>query len=157
MVIFDGKKVRHAGVEIVNAVDAQGRFLGSVVTESKSNEIPAARQLLAGQELLGKILVADAMHTQNETAQQILFQGGADYLLTVKGNQSTLQTNLEKLFEKQGFSPSAHPQDSGAQTGAQPQPLGDPAFGVRGSHAQPGGLSRSPLGGAAANTSQAEG
>ena len=156
MVIFDGKKVRHAGVEIVNAVDAQGRFLGSVVTESKSNEIPAARQLLAGQELLGKILVADAMHTQNETAQQILFQGGADYLLTVKGNQSSLQTNLEKLFEKQSFSPSAHPQDSGAQTGAQPQPLGDPAFGVRGSHAQPGGLSRSPLGGAAANTSQAE-
>src|SRR5260221_5107787 len=67
IVIFDGKKVRHAGVEIVNAVDSQGRFLGSVITDSKSNEIPAARQLLGEQDLLGKILIADAMHTHEET------------------------------------------------------------------------------------------
>jgi len=118
IVIFDGKKVRHAGVEIVNAVDSQGRFLGSVITDSKSNEIPAARQLLGQQDLLGKILIADAMHTQDETGQQILFEKGADYLLTVKGNQSTLESNLEKLFEKRSFSPSAHSQDPGTQTGA---------------------------------------
>ena len=111
LVIFDGKKVRHAGVEIVNAVDSQGRFLGSVITDSKSNEIPAARQLLKGQDLLGKVLIADAMHTQDETGQQILFEKGADYLLTVKGNQSTVQTNLENLFAKQSFSPSTHGQD----------------------------------------------
>ncbi len=134
IVIFDGKKVRHAGVEIVNAVDSQGRFLGSVITDSKSNEIPAARQLLGEQDLLGKILIADAMHTQDETGQQILFEKGADYLLTVKGNQSTLQTNLEKLFEKRSFSPSAHSPDAGAQTGAQPQPVGDPTFGLPGSN-----------------------
>lgn len=113
LVIFDGKKVRHAGVEIVNAVDSQGRFLGSVITDSKSNEIPAARQLLKGQDLLGKVLIADAMHTQDETGQQILFEKGADYLLTVKGNQSTIQTNLENLFAKQSFSPSTHDQDQG--------------------------------------------
>lgn len=118
IVIFDGKKVRHAGVEIVNAVDSQGRFLGSVLTDSQSNEIPAARQLLAEQDLLGKVLLADAMHTQDETGQQILFEKGADYLLTVKGNQSTLQTNLGKLFEKKSFSPSAHSQDPGPETGA---------------------------------------
>jgi len=41
IVIVDGKKVRHAGVEIVNAADSQGRFLGSMVTARKSNEIPA--------------------------------------------------------------------------------------------------------------------
>jgi hypothetical protein len=157
MVIFDGKKVRHAGVEIVNAVDSQGRFLGSVITDSKSNEIPAARQLLRGQDLLGKILVADALHTQDATGQQILFEKGADYLLTVKGNQSTLQTHLEKLFEKQSFSPSAHPQDSGAQTGTQPQPVGDPTSGLRGSDAQPGGLSRSPVGGSIGNARQTKG
>jgi hypothetical protein len=114
LVIFDGKKVRHAGVEIVNAVDSQGRFLGSVITDSKSNEIPAARQLLKGQDLLGKVLIADAMHTQDETGQQILFEKGADYLLTVKGNQSTVQTNLENLFAKQSFSPPPHGQDPGA-------------------------------------------
>jgi hypothetical protein len=155
MIVFDGKKVRHAGVEIVNAVDCRGRFLGSVITESKSNEIPAARQLLGGQDLLGKILVADAMHTQDETAQQILFQGGGDYLLTVKGNQSTLETNLKTLFEKQSFSPSAHSEDSGAQTGAQPRPVGDSFSGMRGSSASPGGLSGSPVGGPPGDAGQA--
>jgi hypothetical protein len=133
ILIVDGKKVRHGGVEIVNAVDSQGRFLGSVVTASKSNEIPAARQLLRGQDVRGKLIVADALHTQDETARQILFEGGGDYLLTVKGNQSTLQKNLENLFVQQGFSPSAHRADSGAEAGAQPEPLGDPVSGMRGS------------------------
>ena len=155
IIIFDGKKVRHGGVEIVNAVDSQGRFLGSVVTQSKSNEIPAARQLLRGQDLLGKITVADAMHTQDETGQQILFEGGGDYLLTVKGNQSTLQENLQKLFVKQSFSPSAHSADSGPEAGAQPEPVGDSVFGVRGGSAQSGGLSGSPLGGSVADADPA--
>lgn len=133
IIIFDGKKVRHGGVEIVNAVDSQGRFLGSVLTDAKSNEIPAARQLLRGQDLQGKTLVADALHTQDETGQQILFEGGGDYLLTVKSNQPTLQSNLAKLFEKQRFSPSPHRADTGAQAGAQPGPVGDSVPGVCGS------------------------
>lgn len=117
IVIVDGKKVRHAGVEIVNAVDSQGRFLGSVLTESKSNEIPAARLLLRGQDLLDKIVLADALHTNEETAQQILLEGGGNYLMTVKGNQPTLEKNLQKLFAEQSFSPSADGEDSCAQTG----------------------------------------
>jgi hypothetical protein len=114
VIVLDGKKVRHAGVEIVNTTDSTGRFLGSVVTESKSNEIPAGRQLLEKQDLRGKILVADALHTQNETAHKILFEGGGDFLLTVKGNQPTLEEKLEKLFAKQSFSPSTDGPDSGA-------------------------------------------
>jgi hypothetical protein len=112
IVIIDGKKVRHAGVEIVNAVDSQGRFLGSVLTEAKSNEIPAARLLLRGQDLLGKMVLADALHTNEATAQQILFEGGGDYLMTVKGNQPTLRKNLETLFTEQSFSPSPDAQDA---------------------------------------------
>jgi hypothetical protein len=154
IILFDGKKVRHAGVEIVNAVDSQGRFLGSVVTPSKSNEIPAARQLLRGQNLLGKIMVADAIHSQDETGQQILFEGGGDYLLTVKANQPTLKTNLETLFVKQSFSPSAHAQDPGAPAGAQPGPAGNPVAGVPGGSALSGGLSGSPPGGALGDAGQ---
>lgn len=154
LVIFDGKKVRHAGVEIVNAIDSQGRFLGSVLTDSKSNEIPAARQLLNRQDLLRKVLIADAMHTQDETGQQILFEKGADYLLTVKGNQSTVQTNLENLFAKQSFSPSTHGQDSGAETGAQSLPVGNPTPGLPGGDAQPSGFSGSTLGGSIGNAGQ---
>jgi hypothetical protein len=157
IVIFDGKKVRHAGVEIVNAVDSKGRFLGSVITDSKSNEIPAARRLLDGQDLEGKILVADAMHTQDETAQKILFEGGGDYLLTVKGNQSTLKTTLATLFVKQSFSPSAHAQDAGAQTGAQSRTVRDSLSGVPGSDSQPSELSGSPVGSSAGDARQAQG
>lgn len=111
IVILDGKKVRHGGLEIVNAVNGSGRFLGSVVTPSKTNEITAGRQLLRTLDLTGKIALTDALHTQVETAQQILYEQGGDYLMTVKGNQETVETTLEKLFTQQPFSPSAHDPD----------------------------------------------
>jgi hypothetical protein len=130
IVIVDGKKVRHGGVEIVNAVNSQGRFLGSVMTQSKSNEIPAARQLLRTQDLRGKIVLADALHTQVETAQQILYEQGGDYLMTVKNNQPTLHKTLANLFVKQAFSPSAHGADPDAEAGTQPGPAGDSLAGV---------------------------
>jgi hypothetical protein len=157
IVIVDGKKVRHAGVEIVNAVDSQGRFLGSVVTPAKTNEIPAARHLLRGQTVQGKIVVADAMHTQNETAQDILFEKGGDYLLTVKGNQTTLETTLENLFIQQGFSPSAHGADAGTSARAQSESVGDSLLGVSGGDAVAGGFSRNPAGRAVGDPRQAQG
>jgi len=147
VVIIDGKKVRPGGVEIVNAVNSTGRFLGSVLTQSKSNEIPAGRQLLRPLDLVGKIVLADALHTQDETARQILHQQGGDYLLTVQGNQKTVHQTLAGLFVKQAFSPSTHGADPGDETGAQLRPLGDPLAGVPGSHPQPGGLPRSAPGG----------
>lgn len=146
IVIIDGKKVRHGGVQIVNAVDSTGRFLGSVVTQSKSNEIPAGRQLLLQQDLLGKITVADAIHTQDETAQQILYEQGGDYLLTVKRNQPTVHDTLQSLFTKQAFPPCPHGANPRDEAGAQPEPAGDSLPGVLGGHAQSGGVSGSPAG-----------
>jgi len=157
IVIIDGKKVRHAGVEIVNAVDSQGRFLGSTVTPSKTNEIPAAGQLLEGLDLAGKIVLSDALHTQDDRARQILFEGGGDYLMTVKGNQPTLQKTLENLFVQQGFSPSAHGVNSGAEAGAQPRSIGNSKLGMLGSHAEPGGFSGSPVGGSTGDAREAPG
>jgi hypothetical protein len=116
LVIVDGKKMRHAGVEMVNATNGKGQYLGGVITEAKSNEIPAARQLLARLDLGGKIVLADALHTQVETAQLVLYDKGADYLLTVKGNQSTLQTTLQDLFNKQVFPPTGQVAQAGGQT-----------------------------------------
>lgn len=106
LVIVDGKKMRHGGVEMVNATNGRGQYLGGVMTQAQSNEIPAARQLLGRLDLAGKIVLSDAAHTQVETGQQILFEQGGDYLMTVKANQKTLQTTLGRLFEKQAFSPS---------------------------------------------------
>ncbi len=56
VVIADGKKMRHGGVEIVNAVSGSGRFLGGVITQDKNNEIPAARVvLLTGESLIVEV------------------------------------------------------------------------------------------------------
>lgn len=147
LVIVDGKQVRHGGVEIVNAVDGAGRFLGSVVTPAKTNEIPAARQLLRPQNLIDKTVIGDALHTQQETAQQILYEQGGDYLLTVKANQKTLQETLQRLFAKQAFSPSANGADLGGQTGAQPRPVGDSSPAMSRSDSGPSRFSGGPAGG----------
>jgi hypothetical protein len=122
VVIVDGKTLRHAHVELVSAVNGQGRWLGTVPVKEGSNEIPAARALLGQLPLAEKTTLADALHTQVETAQQILFEGGGDYVLTVKENQKALVQTLATLLTPGKFSPSAHAQDPRADTGAQPQP-----------------------------------
>lgn len=147
LVIVDGKKMRHGGVEMVNATSGAGQFLGGVITASKSNEIPAARQVLRRLDLAGKMVLSDAAHTQVETTQQILFEQGGDYLMTVKGNQKTLQTTLQTLFEQQGFSPSDLPAPASVAPGAQPEPTGNPLPAMSGSDSQPSGLARCPLSG----------
>ena len=119
LVIVDGKELRHAQVELVSAVSGTGRWLGTVAVPEGSNEIPAARTLLAKLDVTGKRVLADALHTQTETAQQILYEGGGDYLLTVKGNQKGLVETLEGLLNQQSFSPSADAADSRLHTGTQ--------------------------------------
>jgi len=69
LVIVDGKKMRHGGVEMVNATNGAGQYLGGVITQDKSNEIPAARQVLGRLDLADKIVLTDALHTQVETAR----------------------------------------------------------------------------------------
>ena len=78
LVILDGKKIRHAHVESLNAVNGTGRWLGSTKVKEKSNEIPAAREQLAKLDIVNKIILADAAHTQVETAEQILYEQGGE-------------------------------------------------------------------------------
>ena len=155
IVIVDGKKMRHGGVEMVNAVSGSGEYLGGVITPSKSSEVPAARQLLGGLDLAGKTVVADALHTNEETAKQILYEQGGDYVMTIKGNQPTIQKTLETLFAKQGFSPSSQFADAGDPLASQPGSGGDSHVGLPGSHPQPGGLSGGTTGGATGNAREA--
>jgi len=122
LVIVDGKTLRHAPVELVSAVDGSGRWLGTMPVKEGSNEIPAARELLAKVPVDNKTALADAIHTQIETAQQILFEGGGDYALTVKDNQKELVQTLATLLTPGKFSPSAHDPDSRPDPGAQSQP-----------------------------------
>jgi len=140
LVILDGKEIRHADVTSVSAVSGSGRWLGSTLVPADSNEIPAGRQQLAQLELVDKIVLADAAHTQVAHAKQILYDQGGEYLLTVKKNQKELFATLETLCAEERFSPSAHAADPRVDAGAQPEPPRNPGAGLSGGHAPAGRL-----------------
>jgi hypothetical protein len=119
-IAIDGKTLRHAGgVELVSSFGVQsGRWLGTIAVADKSNEIPAAQSLLDRQDVEGKLVVLDALHTQDLTAQKIVFEKGGDYVLTVKKNQETLYQTLEKKMQPHSFSPSADGAHAGLSPGA---------------------------------------
>jgi hypothetical protein len=107
VVVLDGKALRGSqGTQLVGAINAQsGRTLGVVAVADKSNEIPAGQTLLARLELDGAIALMDALHTQVQTARAIVQEGGGDFVLFVKGNQSGLLAQAQH-FLPEAFSPS---------------------------------------------------
>lgn len=157
LVVLDGKEIRHADVESVSAVSGSGRWLGSTMVKEGSNEIPAAREQLAKLDVVDKIVLADAAHTQVETVKQILYEQGGDYLLTVKKNQKDLFKTLQTLFTEQPFSPSTHGAHPRSEPGEQPGTTRDSSVGLPGSNPPEGGLSGSPNDRAAQTPRSAQG
>jgi hypothetical protein len=106
-VVLDGKALRGSGgTQLVGAINAQsGRTLGVEPVADKSNEIPAGRTLLDRLDLDGTIALMDALHTQVETARAVVQEGGGDYVLIIKGNQSGLLEQAQH-FLPEVFSPS---------------------------------------------------
>ena len=106
----DGKALRHAqGAQVVTLTHPASQYYrGSQLVETKSNEIPAVRQLLQRVEVTGCLIGLDALHTQQDTGRQIVQEAGGDYLLTVKANQKELRQTLAKRLPapEQLFSPS---------------------------------------------------
>jgi predicted transposase YbfD/YdcC len=128
VIAVDGKALRHArGVQLVSAVTARGqRWLGTVRVADKSNEIPALPVLLDHLDLRGKLVAADALHTQSDTARHIVQERGGDYLFTVKDNQPTLRQTVETLLTPQRFSPSAHDAEHRPHLGTQQESSRNP-------------------------------
>ena len=73
----------------------QGSVLAQRAVEAKHNEIPALRELLDPLSIKGRVVTADALHTQRETARFLVEEKGAHYLFTVKDNQKTLANDLK--------------------------------------------------------------
>ena len=59
---------------------------------AKTNEIPEARTLLADVDVAGAVLTLDALHTQRGTAEAIVTDHHASYVLSIKANQPNLLT-----------------------------------------------------------------
>ena len=99
-----------------------GSAPGPSTKPKKENEIPAARRLLARIPITGRLVSLDAMHTQHQTAGQIVLEAGADYLLTLKDNQQTLTETAQTLIPS-AFFPSGSRGDRkthGADGGEKP-------------------------------------
>lgn len=103
VVAIDGKQARRTGDEtkrplhVVSAFAHEfGVVLGQIACEEKSNEITAIPKLLEMLEITGCIVTIDAMGTQTEIAKKIRGKG-ADYILSLKGNQAGLYDDV-KLF-----------------------------------------------------------
>ena len=105
-VSLDGKDVRGASRQsehgrrmLLAALEhGSGVVLGQLEIASKTNEIPAFRELAKELDLAGRVVTGDALHAQQETARCLLEECGADYLITaVKGNQPTMLQDLQEM------------------------------------------------------------
>lgn len=106
LVAMDGKTLNHSGVHLVSAIMIPSlRCLGVQAVADKTNEITAVRQLVGRIDLEGRLIEMDAMHTQDETVQALLYEKGADYIVSLKDNQPTLATTAQTLLP-QGVPPS---------------------------------------------------
>src|SRR5660398_257303 len=72
----------------------------SASCSDKSNEIVAIPALLDMMAIEGAIVTIDAMGCQRNNAEQI-FDKKADYVLALKGNQSTLREDVEVFAAEQ--------------------------------------------------------
>lgn len=107
-VAMDGKTLRgtcghdkpeHPCVHILSLYDCQsGIVLGQRVVDKKENEIVAAPMLLHPALIKGRILSADAMHTQKKWCA-LLHQWGGYYLLIAKENHPQMRQDLIDFFE----------------------------------------------------------
>jgi predicted transposase YbfD/YdcC len=108
LLAIDGKSLRRSfakqsGKAMLHLVTAwasdSGLTLAQVPCAEKSNEITAIPQLLKLLSLKGTTVTIDAMGCQTEIAAQIREQKG-HYVLALKGNQSGLQEEMQRLFEQ---------------------------------------------------------
>lgn len=104
-IALDGKVVRGAWrpdgsqVHLLSAISHDTAVvLAQRQIAAKTNEIPELAPLLAGLDLTGVVVTADALHTQRETARHLVDDRNAHYVLTVKGNQPSLLAACQRAL-----------------------------------------------------------
>lgn len=106
-IAVDGKAVRGTcskngkQLNLVAAVDhEQVQMLAQVATDDKANEITAGQALLQKMPPMpGSTFTFDAMHTQLKTANMVVEELGADYIMQLKDNQPGMFQYAQGLFQ----------------------------------------------------------
>jgi predicted transposase YbfD/YdcC len=103
-VAVDGKTLRGSGhhpnlqVHLLAAMDHTSRaVLAQTEVDHATNEIARFQPLLERLGLAGRVITADALHTQREHADWLVSLKRAAYLLVVKANQPALHHQLATL------------------------------------------------------------
>lgn len=76
-----------------------GLSIGQIKVDDKSNEITAIPNLLDLIDVKGKIITIDAIGTQEEIANKIVYEKKAAYMLKVKDNQKDLKDDIKTYFD----------------------------------------------------------
>lgn len=105
-IAFDGKFITTTQamenlekMNIVTAYTETGLSIMQETVSEKTNEIPIVQSMLDYIDVKGKIVTADALHGQVETAKKVIDQKG-DYLLQIKGNQKSLYEAIYKRYRE---------------------------------------------------------
>jgi hypothetical protein len=103
-VALDGKTLRGSrrqGGQAKQLVAAFGHHSNVVMNQveiaDKASEMKAVKPLLDPIALGGRVVTADALHTQQDTARYLVEDKQAHYLFTVKDNQPTLKDDIAGL------------------------------------------------------------
>jgi predicted transposase YbfD/YdcC len=114
---IDGKTIRgsgnaaHKAYHVVSAWVAENQItLGQVKVEEKTNEITAVPELLDMLDVKGSIITADAMSCQKTITSKIT-EKKADYVISLKGNQSSLLEDVRLYFENERVQTLVEPQE----------------------------------------------
>jgi predicted transposase YbfD/YdcC len=102
-ITVDGKTLRGARrdgrqVHLLSAMEHAGRVvLAQHQVDGAPGEVPGFQPLLAGLELTGAVVTADALPTTREAAEFLVTVKHADYLFTVKANRPALLERCQRL------------------------------------------------------------
>jgi predicted transposase YbfD/YdcC len=108
VIAIDGKTVRgskdsfhhKSPLHSVHAWSVEnGICLGQMQCGEKTNEITTIPKLLDLLNITGSIITIDAMGTQRDIAKKIV-EKGADYILSVKGNQGSLEEEVQTVCKQ---------------------------------------------------------
>lgn len=104
LLVLDGKRIRGAStdnklVHVVELFASENQItLCQERVPDKRNELAALAPILEAVNVEGALLSMDALFTQKKNAELIL-KHGADYLMGLKGNQSSLLNDIRYYFE----------------------------------------------------------
>ena len=118
-IAIDGKTLRGSGHEqppthlLAALLHREGVVIAQQAVPSKTNEIPGLRSLLEPLDIADRVVTADALHAQVETARFLVQDKRAHHVLRLKANQPTCLAEVEALG-LDAFSPSARHAGEGA-------------------------------------------